>query len=305
MNTEEGFILASLKEFVKIWGSGNQATFNLECRNSQVLVKFETHLGHPAHQHFVPHPPQGQDHQHGSHASEVHHQPRHRGPGQIRRDQARAAAHRARQDQQLTGSVTASTQTSELSEETVEVSIIEPPHTPAASAPSTPLVAPQTPQAETSQSGASSDTPTLTEAASALPLSEQVLATDLTEAATAIESDASKEALEKSDITVVHTTAIFEDSPFETLLKEDYSSLQKFILSEEHLVKNICQLESQHCSSRELRSCSLKHTLEIKIHVKCSNLWEHARAYIWKHLGQGDYKRSNGTRIHLVKIHVK
>ena len=65
MNTEEGFILASLKEFVKIWGSGNQATFNLECRNSQVLVKFETHLGHPAHQHFVPHPPQGQDHQHG------------------------------------------------------------------------------------------------------------------------------------------------------------------------------------------------------------------------------------------------
>ena len=101
--------------------------------------------------------------------------------------------------------------------------------------------------------------------------------------ATANVPDASKEALEehKSDITVVYATAIFEDSPFETLLQEDYSSLQKFILSEEHLVKNICHLESQHLSSRELRSCSIKHTLEIKIHVKCSNLWEHARAYIW------------------------
>ena len=104
---------------------------------------------------------------------------------------------------------------------------------------------------------------------------------------------------------MVYATAVFEDSPFEMLLQEDYNSLQKFILSEEHLVKNICHLESQNISSRELRSCSFKHTLDIKIHLKCSNLWEPARAYIWTHLGKSDYKHSNGTRIQLVKIHVK
>ena len=177
--------------------------------------------------------------------------------------------------------------------------------TPAASASSSPLSAPQTPLARPSLSGASPGTSPSTEAVPALSRNVPVISPVST--ATANGPDASKEAFEEheSDITVVYATAIFEDSPFETLLQEDYSSLQKFILSEEHLVKNICHLESQHLSSRELRLCSFKHTLEIKIHVKCSNLWEHARAYIWKHLGRGDYKRSNGTRIQLVKIHVK
>ena len=53
VNTEETFVLASLKEFVKIWGSGNQATFNLECRNGNAYLRMETHLGPPGQQHYV------------------------------------------------------------------------------------------------------------------------------------------------------------------------------------------------------------------------------------------------------------
>ena len=37
MNTDEAFVLSSLEEFVKIWGSGNQATLNVKCRNGKAL----------------------------------------------------------------------------------------------------------------------------------------------------------------------------------------------------------------------------------------------------------------------------
>ena len=43
MNTEEGFILASLKEFVKLWGSGSQSSYHLECKNGQAWFQFGSH----------------------------------------------------------------------------------------------------------------------------------------------------------------------------------------------------------------------------------------------------------------------
>ena len=85
INTEETFVLASLKEFVKIWGSGNQASFNLECRNGRAYLKMETHLGTPDQQHFVPpHVPHDGNHQHRKKKS----------PRQIYRNNARAAAYK-------------------------------------------------------------------------------------------------------------------------------------------------------------------------------------------------------------------
>ena len=68
-------------------------------------------LGHPAFQHFIPPgPPARQNHCHGVHAGDVPHpQPRRKGPGQHRRDIARAAAHHARLGQQQTAPVSAAT----------------------------------------------------------------------------------------------------------------------------------------------------------------------------------------------------
>ena len=54
MNTEEAFVLASLKEFVKLWGSGTQASLNLECKNGQAWIQFGAMLGSPASPHFDP-----------------------------------------------------------------------------------------------------------------------------------------------------------------------------------------------------------------------------------------------------------
>ena len=190
--------------------------------------------------------------------------------------------------------------------ETVSVSATEPSPTPAASAshPSTPALPPLIPPI-VPHTGASPGTLSPTAAAPAVPPTSTKSVVSNEPSASVTAANTSQPPRDVNDITVVHATAIFEDSPCGTLIQEDYNSLQKFILSEEHLVKNICHLESHHLSSRELRSCAFKHTLEIKIHVKCSNLWEPARTYIWKHLGKADYKRSNGTRINLVKIHVK
>ena len=56
MNTEESFVLASLKEFVKLWGSSREATFNLECRNGQAWFQLGASLGPPSFPHFCPTP---------------------------------------------------------------------------------------------------------------------------------------------------------------------------------------------------------------------------------------------------------
>ena len=96
--TEEAFVQASLKEFVKLWGSGSQAFFQLQCVDGQASLKFSSQLGAPADLHFhqqhrYPH------HLHGFRAEQPHHHPRKKSQKQQDRDRVRAAAHRA--DKQL------------------------------------------------------------------------------------------------------------------------------------------------------------------------------------------------------------
>jgi hypothetical protein len=86
MNSVETFVLASLKEFVKLWGSGSQATFNLKCINGQVWFHLGARLCHPANPHFYPpNPPQVP-------------QKRKKNPARIEKDLACATEHRAKRD---------------------------------------------------------------------------------------------------------------------------------------------------------------------------------------------------------------
>ena len=105
-------------------------------------------------------------------------------------------------------------------------------------------------------------------------------------------------------IVIVYATAMIEDSPYVTLVAEELDSLSRFIASKEHLLRNIADVEFVHLSSRELRS-KYKHTVEVKIHVRTANLWEGARKYVWKHLGDDTWTRTNGTKMNLVRIHQK
>jgi hypothetical protein len=105
------------------------------------------------------------------------------------------------------------------------------------------------------------------------------------------------EEAKSANIVVVHAVATFENSPNDTLGQDDIISLQKYIHSEEHLQRNISKVELQQISRWEVST---------KLFVLTNNLWEGPRSYVWKHLGgQNFWDRSNGTKIKLVKIHVK
>ena len=310
--TKETFVLASVKEFVKLWGSGSQATFNLECSNGQAWFQLGARLGPPAFPHFYPHRPSPE-------------RKRKKCPARIEKDRARAAEHRAKQTEEVAAPAAASKSPPPSPAATVDGGAILPPPTPAVPAgsppPSPPHVGNSPPPAAVPASKTFGPPPpyplpsfqpdasagNLLQPAAAGSAVQPSPPAQLSAAVAAVETDAIPPDPEphSDDIIVVHATAVFEDSPSRTLLQDDYNSLQKFILHQDHLEKNICHLESSHVSTRELRSCAFKHTLDVKIHVKCANLWEPAKTYIWKHLGKEDYKRSNGTLIKLVKIHVK
>ena len=101
----------------------------------------------------------------------------------------------------------------------------------------------------------------------------------------------------------VFATANFENCP-DQFLSEDYlESLQKFILSENHLASNISNVKSVNLSSRKLRNHLYVHTACVEMTVKLENLCEAPCAYIYKHLGRSDWLRGNKTRITLTRIH--
>ena len=108
-------------------------------------------------------------------------------------------------------------------------------------------------------------------------------------------NDQAKETTDELEI--VHATAKFEDSPFREFQQDDIRALEKFICSEDHLTRNIANIE-----------IDLKVNLEahVKLHVRKKNLWESPKSYIWKFLG-GDnhWARQNGTKIRMRRIHVK
>ena len=98
----------------------------------------------------------------------------------------------------------------------------------------------------------------------------------------------------EEDTTVVHAVATIESSPFTDLTEDDIKSLKNFIVSEQHLERNILKTEFERLSKWEIA---------VKIYVDNSRLWEGARPYIWKHLGGSNFwTGSNGT---VIKIHVK
>ena len=99
MNTEEGCVLALFKEFVKLWGSGNQASFHLECKDGQAWFKLSAFLGLPGSPHFVPPCLQNENHgNHGHRDQSFSKLRRKKGPSQLLCDRTRAAAHRATLD---------------------------------------------------------------------------------------------------------------------------------------------------------------------------------------------------------------
>ena len=88
-------------------------------------------------------------------------------------------------------------------------------------------------------------------------------------------------------------------------MHEEYESLGRYITNKDHLARNSEKIAVDKFSTRKV-SGNFSHVAQIRIHVKTAQLWESPRSYLWKHLG-GDnvWKRGNGTKIQLERIHQK
>ena len=283
-NTEETFILASLKEFVKLWGSGCQANFQLQCSNGQVSFNFSAQLGAPADRHFVPHEPHPH---HGFHAPLP---PRKKSPHQRERDRARAAAHRASK----TVKITADPQREQESDP-------DDPQTEHEADPADNLTPPMSqPEADAAAPNLSSEQAVpavLPKQAAAAAVS---LSTPKAVPATLIEVR-DEVVCEHSEVKV-YATGVFENCPDESLTEDYYVSLRKFVTSETHLEDNIASVKMAQLSSRQLGSQLFVHLVNVEISVKTAWLWEPASVYIKKHLASNDWIKGNKTRITLMNI---
>ena len=109
--------------------------------------------------------------------------------------------------------------------------------------------------------------------------------------------ESNHEAFEK-----VYATAVIENCQTEIC---DYKEIYDLVTKEHHMRPNIANVNIDHKSTRKFRSNLYTHTLSFMLTVKAAALWDSPRQYIWKHLGQNDWKKKNGTSINFVKIHVK
>ena len=106
-------------------------------------------------------------------------------------------------------------------------------------------------------------------------------------------------------VVVVFATAVIENSPTEDLSQSEIKNLQTLVFRENHLKTNILKLEIGEYFTHRLRNSHFKHTLELKLFVGTTRLWEGARSYIWRHFGQSEWSNGKGGRVVFNRIHVK
>ena len=327
MNTEEGFILANLKEFVKLWGSGTHASFYLECRDKQAWFKLSSFLGSPGSCHFSPSHVQNEDN--GIHEVKTK---RRKGPSQLLRNQARAAAHRASKSN-------FSAENPQPAAATAEDNSAAPADVPSSSPPPSPLppshavpassppthssklavpaspppahhppqqAVPASPHPTHSQQQAAPASPTPTQsqqAVPAVPLPSSLQDPIGTDSGTAVSASEVQDELVQEQCEVKVTgIGVFENCPDANLSKEYFESLKKFVLSESHLQDNISSVKIAQLSSRQLGTQLYEHSVKVEIFVRTARLWEPASAYIRKHLSRNDWLKGNKTRITIGRI---
>ena len=86
-NNEERFVLASLKEFVKTWGSGRAGSFQLVCDEGHAKLSMEFSLETPGSSHFTPS---------DGNQDTLKRDKRRKNPSALRRDKKRSEQRRAR-----------------------------------------------------------------------------------------------------------------------------------------------------------------------------------------------------------------
>ena len=286
-NTEEGFVLSSLNEFVKVWGSGGQANLNLECKDGLACIKLKFDLGHPGQPH-IPRP----QYLHPAYQTK----PRRYGPSRQRKNLERAKAHHDAKS--VAASATDNSSTDDSSA-TSPVTVTAPEAPTSSKTPSPCTAAASTPAPAATEEQQSHETAPSNSTSSLPAAATAAVSLTPTEAASA----SSTPSPSQPSTVPVYCIAVLENCPDEKLSQEYEDSLRRYLASEEHLSRNILSAQFVHETTRSLRN-SFTHTVAVLLQVKTERLWESAASYIRKHLGaSNEWSRGNGTVIKLSRIH--
>ena len=106
--------------------------------------------------------------------------------------------------------------------------------------------------------------------------------------------------------TIVHAQIHFDQCQSSYLSQNHLQTIQGIIFRSDHLRRNVKHIEfGENRTYRSDHENSFDHQIWIRLQVDSSNLWENARSYIWKHLGQQEWKLGDGTIVTANRIHVK
>ena len=92
----------------------------------------------------------------------------------------------------------------------------------------------------------------------------------------------------------------------QVLGKEDFKSIEGIIYRYDHLKQNIAHIEyMDYRTYRSKMANKFDHSIWITLTVKTKFLWENGRSYVWKHLGQNEWKKADGSKLTMNGNHAK
>ena len=89
-----------------------------------------------------------------------------------------------------------------------------------------------------------------------------------------------------------------------SLNADDLKAVESIFKRFDHLKKNIVELKIGTYSTRSGNGVYC-HDLHVKVIVDTGGLWDGARKYIWKFMGQDEWTLSDGTIVSVNRIHTK
>ena len=104
----------------------------------------------------------------------------------------------------------------------------------------------------------------------------------------------------------VYSKVNFDCCRNDKLSSSDMKTFEGILFRHGHLRKNIKKVEYGHYSTQKHSNDGLfTHVLDMRLVVNTTRLWETGKSYIWKYIGQDEWKLGNGTMVSVNRIHAK
>ena len=116
--------------------------------------------------------------------------------------------------------------------------------------------------------------------------------------------DVCKQEAQECKVVTVWALVSLDSCLRSSLSSNDLKAVEGIFNRLDHLRKNIVKLEFGSYNTRSGNDVFC-HDLQVKVAVDTSSLWDSARKYIWKFLGQDEWTLGDGTIFSVSRIHVK